>query len=60
MKKELKGTVKKRKTHPKIIITALIAIIFIILSFKVHWSFIFPAILLWWMNKRYIKKHLKV
>ncbi len=60
MKKELNKSVKKRKTHPKIIITALIAIVFIILAFISHWSFIFPAILLWWMNKRYIKKHLGV
>lgn len=47
-----------RKTHPKIIITALAALACIALAFTVHWSFILPAVVLWWMNKKYIKKHL--
>ncbi len=63
MKKEAKKPivkeVKKRKTHPKIIITALAALAFIALAFW-HWIFILPAVLLWWMNKKYIKKHFGV
>ncbi len=53
-------TGKVRKTHPKIIFSALAALICIFLSFKVHWIFIIPAIILWWINKKYINKHFGV
>ncbi len=46
----------KRKTNPRIIITALFALVFVALAFW-NWLFIFPAVFLWWINKRYIKKH---
>ncbi len=48
---------KKRKVHPQVIITALAALGFIALAFIIHPLLILPAILLWWMNKKYIKKH---
>ncbi|MGV8142097.1 MAG: hypothetical protein ACP5NS_00495 [Candidatus Pacearchaeota archaeon] len=51
-------SVKVRKTHPHIILTALAALVCIFLAFKVHWTFILPAVVLWWMNKKYINKHL--
>jgi len=67
MKKEVKkpvikskSEVKKRKTHPKIIITALTALVFIALALFVWPWFILIAVVLWWMNKKYIKKHLGV
>jgi len=50
----------KRKTHPKIIITALAALGCIALAFFIHWIFILPAVVLWWLNKKYIKKHFGV
>ncbi len=53
-----KKEINRRQTHPQIIITALAALGFIVLAFMVHPLLILPAILLWWMNKRYIKKHL--
>ena len=54
------GPVKIRKTHPKIIITALIALLCVVLALFTHWIFILPAVLLWWINKRAIKKHFGV
>ncbi|MEK6846593.1 MAG: hypothetical protein AABY16_00330 [Nanoarchaeota archaeon] len=48
--------VKKRKTHPQIIITATAALAFIVLAFATHWLFIVPAIILWWMNKKALNK----
>jgi hypothetical protein len=63
MKKVAKKVVKQskpiKKTHPKIIITALAALLFVVLSFW-NWLFIFPAVFLWWMNKKSIKKHFNV
>ena len=47
----------KRKTSPRIVLTALAALGFIGLAFWLHWAFILPAVLLWWMNKKYIKNH---
>ncbi len=52
-----KNETTPRKTHPQIIITALAALGFIALAFTIHPILILPAILLWWMNKRYIKKN---
>lgn len=62
MKKGIKKAVEKeqskiKKTHPKIIITAIIALICVALALFTHWIFILPAVLLWWVNKRAIKKH---
>ena len=45
----------KRKAHPRIIITALAALGCIALAFFIHWSFIIPTMLLWWMNKKALK-----
>jgi len=60
MKKSVKkDTLKKRKTSPRIILTALIAIGFIVLAFW-EWVFIIPALFLWWLNNKYIKKHFGV
>ncbi|MEK6908750.1 MAG: hypothetical protein AABX23_01720 [Nanoarchaeota archaeon] len=56
-KKAEKKTIKK--THPKIILTALAALAFVILAFW-NWLFIFPAVFLWWINKKEIKKHFGV
>lgn len=58
MKKAVEKKAQTRKTHPKIIVTAIAALGFIALSFSKHWSFILPAVILWWMNKKYIKKFL--
>ncbi|MEK6894437.1 MAG: hypothetical protein AABX10_03155 [Nanoarchaeota archaeon] len=65
MKKMMKKAVKKepvkaRKTHPKIVFTAIAALLFVILALFAHWIFILPAVLLWWVNKRAIKKHFRV
>lgn len=60
--KKIKGkeSKKSRKTHPKIVFTAIAALIFVILALFTHWIFILPAVLLWWINKRAIKKHFGV
>jgi hypothetical protein len=53
-----KGSQKtKRRTNPKIILTALTALAFIVLALTVSPYFIIPAIILWWINKISIKKH---
>ncbi len=54
-----KEPVKLKKTHPKIVITAIAALIFVGLSFLWPW-FILVAVFLWWINKKAIKKHFKV
>jgi len=59
VKKVEKKQVKIRKTHPKIVVTAIIALICVALAFW-KWIFILPAVLLWWINKRAIKKHFGV
>jgi len=46
----------KRKIHPHIIITALVALGGIILAIFVHWLFIIPALILWWINKKALNK----
>lgn len=56
MKKVEKKQVKIRKTHPKIVITSIAALIFVGLSFLWPW-FILVAVLLWWLNRKEIKKH---
>ena len=65
MKKMVKKAVKKepakiKKTHPKIVFTAIAALLFVILALFVHWAFILPAVFLWWINKRAIKRHFGV
>jgi hypothetical protein len=55
MKKDNQKT--KRRSNPKIVITALTALIFTALAFTVSPYFIIIAIILWWMNKKFIKKH---
>ncbi|MEK6915578.1 MAG: hypothetical protein AABW89_03500 [Nanoarchaeota archaeon] len=59
-KRKVNKSVMKKKTSPKIIITSLVALGFIALALLVHWSFIIPALILWWINKKSIKKHFKV
>ena len=66
MKKSVKKQSKKeeknkvvRKTNPRIIITAIAALALVGLAFW-NWIFIFPAVFLWWMNKKYIKKQFGV
>jgi len=49
----------KRKTNLRIVLTAIVALGFIALAFW-NWLFILPAVFLWWINKRYIKKHFDV
>lgn len=58
-KKEVKKE-KPRKTNARIVITAIAALGFIVLSLFVWPWFIIAAIILWWMNKVYIKKHFGV
>lgn len=53
-----KPEAKARKTHPKVVITALVSLGFVALALFYHWAFILPAVVLWWMNKKYIKKYL--
>lgn len=63
MKKQVtksKTQLNIRKTHPKIIITALAALGFVALALFVWPWFILIAVILWWMNKKYIKKHFGV
>lgn len=64
MKKVAKKQVKKdttlKKTHPKIVFTAIAALIFVVMALFTHWIFILPAVLLWWINKRAIKRHFGV
>ncbi|MEK6792763.1 MAG: hypothetical protein AABX96_05145 [Nanoarchaeota archaeon] len=55
-----KPETKIRKTHPKIIITALAALGCVVLALFVWPWFILVAVVLWWMNKKYIKKHFGV
>jgi uncharacterized membrane protein len=55
MKKKFKER-KQKKTNLRIIITALAALVFVALAFW-QWIFILPAVLLWWVNKKYIKQH---
>ncbi len=45
----------KRKIYPQIIITALAALGCIALAILVHWLFIIPGLILWWMNKKSLK-----
>ncbi len=59
-KKQVKKETPKRKTHPKIVFTAIAALIFVVMALFMHWIFILPAVLLWWINKRAIKKHFGV
>ena len=46
----------KRKIYPQIIIVSVVALVCIILAIFVKWIFIIPALILWWMNKRALKK----
>ncbi|MDP4039722.1 MAG: hypothetical protein Q8P57_04040 [Candidatus Pacearchaeota archaeon] len=43
---------KSKKRNLKVIIYSIIALICIVLTFTLNWAFIFPAVLLWWLNKR--------
>lgn len=57
MKKQSKSRLKqKKRSNPKIVATALIALIFVVLAFW-DWLFIIPALILWWINKKAIQKH---
>lgn len=60
MKKQIKKEIPRKKTHPKIVFTAIAALIFVVMALFMHWIFILPAVLLWWINKRAIKKHFGV
>ena len=55
-----KSDVKIRKTHPKIIVTGLAALGFVALAIFFHPIFIVLAVILWWMNKKYIKNNFGV
>tara|TARA_Y100000034_G_scaffold134864_1_gene204596 strand:+ start:2900 stop:3040 length:141 start_codon:yes stop_codon:yes gene_type:complete len=38
--------------NPKVVLFSILALIFIVLTFTVHWAFILPAVFLWYLNKK--------
>lgn len=47
---------KKRKLNPRVIISSLIALGFLILTFAVNWMFIIGAVILMILNQRELFK----
>jgi hypothetical protein len=64
MKKGVRSRTKRgppiKRTNWKIVVTAIVALACIVFAFLKHWAFIIPAVILWWINKRTIKKHFGV
>jgi len=47
---------KERKINKKVIVYSLIALICLVLTFKIDWLFIVPAVILMWLNQRELIK----
>ena len=46
----------KRKMNVKIVVYSLVALVFLVLMFRVDWLFIIPAVILMILNQRELMK----